>query len=78
MTWNALKGERYAYSGFFAEQPAVTSRAVADPTQTIRLDSAFSSSTESGYSSASNAELTRVVTRVKRTRTGTAAIEICG
>jgi hypothetical protein len=77
LTWRALKGERYAYSGFFAEKPAVGPRSVADGTQSIRFDSAFTASTAGGYSSASNASLTRAVVRFKRARTGTAAIEIC-
>jgi hypothetical protein len=75
--WPARKGERYAYSGFFREPPAKASRSVADSSQAIRLDGPFSLSAAGGYSSGSDAALTRAVVRFKRARSGTASIEIC-
>lgn len=77
LSWRALKGERYEYSGFFAQKPTIGSRTAADQSELIRFDSAFTASTAAGYSSASHASLTRAVARFKRARTGTAAIEVC-
>jgi hypothetical protein len=77
ISWRARAGDRYAYSGFFAGRPRKGARSVADEGQLIRLDAPFSMGTEAGYSSGSNASLTRAVLRFKRTRSGTAAIEIC-
>jgi hypothetical protein len=77
ISWAARKGERYAYSGFFAGPPAVKSKTVSDDEQIIRFDSPVTVSKGSNYSSGSDARLTRVTARFKRGRDGTAAIAIC-
>ena len=77
LTWNARKGESYAYSAFFRTRPTAGDRSIADATQSIEFDAPVTSSTASNYSSGSDAVLTRAVARSKRSRTGSAAITIC-
>ena len=77
MTWNARKGESYTYSGFFAGVPSIGTGSINDAQQRIRFDQRITASRQSGYSSASDAELQRVIARFKRSKNGTALIEIC-
>jgi hypothetical protein len=77
LTWNASKGDRYAYSGFFRTRPTAGDRSIADATQSIEFDAPVTTSTASGYSSGSDAVLTRAVARSKRSRSGSAAITVC-
>ena len=78
MTWNARKGESYTYSGFFAGIPSIGTGSINDAQQLIRFGGQrITASRQSGYSSASDAELQRVTSRFKRSRNGTALIEIC-
>ena len=77
ISWPARKGDRYTYSGFFTETPVKDSRSVSGGPQDIRLDVPFSMRTEAGYSSGSDASLTRATLTFKRTRSGTASIDVC-
>jgi hypothetical protein len=78
MSWNARKGDRYTYSGFFAGEPAIEQSSVDDGPQVIEFDQRIDATEQAGYSSASDARLTRVTARFTRSRAGTATIEICG
>ena len=77
MTWNARKGDAYAYSGFFAGEPSIGTGSINDAQQQIRFGQRIAASRQLGYSSASDAELMRVTARFKRSRSGSASIEIC-
>ena len=77
MTWNARKGESYTYSGFFAGQPSIGTGSINDAQQQIRFGQRITAKRQDGYSSASDAELQRVIARFKRSGAGSASIEIC-
>ena len=72
ISWNARRGDRYTYSGFFAERPSKGSRTVSDSSQVIRVDAPFTMGAAAGYSSGSHASLTRAVLRFR-----SPAIEVC-
>lgn len=78
MTWNARRGDRYTYSGFFAGAPSAGRRAMSDGSQVIRFDRPVTAKRRGTYSSASHARLRRMDARFTRKRSGAARIEICG
>jgi hypothetical protein len=77
LTWPARRGDRYTATGFFRTRPDLGDGVVSDDSQAIRVEAIESLRSTDGYSSGSDASLTRGVAVFERKRAGTAAITIC-
>ena len=78
LTFGARAGDTFDFSGFFRGKPRLSGRSVADASQRIVFDQRLEGvSYARGYDSGADVDLTRARTAVRRSRTGTVAIEIC-
>ena len=78
LTFPGRAGDAFEYSGFFREKPRQSGRSVVDAFQLVRFDRRPDGvKFQDGYASGADAGTTRARARLRRSRAGTVAIEIC-
>jgi hypothetical protein len=78
LSFGAEAGDLIAYVGFFTRSPSRSGTSVRDSSQAIRFPAAPDLALSGAFASGTDVGLVRARGRFRRSRAGTAAIQICG